>query len=131
MDFSFSKNEKLCSKKNIQTVFEKGEKFTSYPFFFVYILNAHIEPTPPVKVLISVSKKKFNRAVDRNRIKRLCRETYRLNKHILFDGIKGTEQEVHLTIHFIATEEKPFAFIHEQMKKALTQLVNEIKKHLS
>lgn len=128
MDFSFSKNEKLCSKKNIQTVFEKGEKFTSYPFFFVYILSNEPVQTS-VKVLISVSKKKFKRAVDRNRIKRLCRESYRLNKNILYDNMNEKAREVHLTIHYIANTELPFDTIHKNMQKALTQLVNEVNKN--
>lgn len=110
-------------------MFEKGEKFASYPFFFVY--NPIIENNQnPVKVLITVSKKKFKRAVDRNRIKRLCREAYRLNKSILKESFKEKTQGIHLAIHYIANTEKPVDLIMENMKKSLTQLSHEIKKNI-
>src|SRR5690606_34395065 len=78
-DRSFSKAERLCSKKLITQLFSKGSAFNLYPLRFV-ILKAEAPGTGFPQVLISVSKKYFKRAHDRNRLKRQIREAYRLNK---------------------------------------------------
>lgn len=130
MSYSFGKHEKLCSKKDIQTVFDKGEKFVSYPFFFAFYVSSDSSALPPVRVMVSVSKKKFKKAVQRNRIKRLCREAYRLNKAVLLENIKGLQGQVHLTINYIATSEMPFSEIQKGLQKALNQLSDESKKYI-
>ncbi len=83
----FGKEERLHSKKLIGRLFKEGKSFFNYPFKVVY-LETEPNNTAPVTVLISVSRKKFKRAVDRNRIKRLIREAYRKNKHILYESEK-------------------------------------------
>ncbi len=79
--FGFPKAERLCGKKKIEELFTNGSSFFLHPFLVKYL------PVPmgPHRLLITVPKKKFKRAVDRNRIKRLIREAYRLNKHILYN----------------------------------------------
>ncbi len=83
----FGKDERLHSKKLIEKLFKEGKSFFKYPFKIVYL---ETEPfnTAPVAVLVSVSKKRFKRAVERNRIKRLIREAYRKNKYILYESGK-------------------------------------------
>jgi len=131
VNYSFSKNEKLCSTKDIQTIFSKGEKFVSYPFFFAYTIQAQKEDVP-VKVMISVSKKKFKKAVDRNRIKRICREVYRLNKQILLEKLEEiTKGQLHLSINYVANAEIPFESLQKDFLKSINNLVNEIKRNLS
>jgi ribonuclease P protein component len=80
--FTFRKEEKLKSEKNIQELFSKGSSFYLFPFKVIVLPN----PNPGVRVhqiLISVSKRNFKRAVDRNLIKRRFREAYRLQKEAL------------------------------------------------
>jgi ribonuclease P protein component len=79
MDFSFSKDEKLKSKKEIDTLFSEGKSVAKYPLRLVYI-EANNNQTVPLKMGVSVSKKHFKKAVDRNYFKRVLRECYRLNK---------------------------------------------------
>lgn len=78
MQNTFSKEERLCSNKRIDALFASGDSFIAYPLRVVYISSE--TESPQVSILVSVSKKKFKRAVKRNRVKRLIREAYRLNK---------------------------------------------------
>ena len=86
MKFAFNKKEKLKSKKLIDTLFSKGQSVSAFPLRLVYI-SIPIDGGVLYKTGVSVSKKHFKRAVDRNRIKRLMREAFRLNKAHYFDNI--------------------------------------------
>jgi ribonuclease P protein component len=78
------KSERLSSQKQIQSLFTGGKSFAVPPFAIRYSkLTAPDAVTH--QVLVSVSKKNFKRATDRNRLKRQIREAYRLNKHLIAD----------------------------------------------
>jgi len=77
---SFSKEEKLCGEKDIDLVYKTGHSFLSHPLVIYHLPMNDIRLS---KVLVSVSKRKFKKAVDRNLLKRRIREAYRLNKSIL------------------------------------------------
>lgn len=82
MDFSYPKEEKLKSKITIGLLFTEGKSVSKYPLRLVYCQEKK-ETTQQIKMGVSVSKKYFKKAVDRNYFKRVLRETYRLNKHLL------------------------------------------------
>ena len=84
---TFRKAERLCSKKRIEELFSNGRSLSAYPLRAIY--EVHDQDLAPVQVLISVSKRHFKYAVDRNRLKRCIREAYRLNKHILLQHTDG------------------------------------------
>ena len=86
MDQSFKKIEKLKSQKLIEKLFSEGKSFAVYPLRLVYLQTSFEQPVK-VKTGVSVSKRNFKTAVARNRIKRLMREAYRLNKSNYFDNI--------------------------------------------
>jgi len=80
--FSFKKEERITSKKLIQELFSKGSSFYLYPFKVIWLAKPD-QNTGHRQILISVPKRKFKRAVDRNLLKRRIREAYRLNKQII------------------------------------------------
>ena len=91
MDFTYPKNQKLKSKKTIDLLFSEGVSVSKYPLRLVFVESNYgldFSKNEKLKVGVSVSKKNFKKAVDRNYFKRLLREAYRLNKHILLENIQ-------------------------------------------
>lgn len=90
MKFTYPKNERLKSKITIDLLFSKGKSVSKYPLRLVFVESDFGIPEDSNQMLkmgVSVSKKYFKHAVDRNYFKRVLRETYRLNKHILIDNL--------------------------------------------
>jgi ribonuclease P protein component len=87
MNFTYPKKERLKSKTTIGLLFSEGKSVSKYPLRLVY-RQAEADAEEKIKMGVSVSKKYFKKAVDRNYFKRVLRETYRLNKHLLLDNIE-------------------------------------------
>lgn len=87
MNFNYPKNEKLKSKITIGLLFSEGKSVSKYPLRLVYHSGA-LGDKEQLKVGVSVSKKYFKKAVDRNYFKRVLRETYRLNQHLLKEQLQ-------------------------------------------
>jgi len=121
-DRSFPKAERLCSKKLISQLFAKGSAFNLYPLRFVFLKAETPLPEFP-EVLISVSKKYFKRAHDRNRLKRQIREVYRLNKHKIMSE-NGQSLSV-LGIVYIGKEKNKYQLIEKILNLGLERLVKE------
>lgn len=116
ISYTFSKEERLCSKRLISLLFSKGSSFNLYPLRFVY--HTPEESTDAsTQLVISVSKRHFKRAVDRNRLKRQIREAYRLNKH-LFTQHQGQAPRL-LAIIYIGKEKKSFDTIQKKLISGL------------
>ena len=126
--YTFKKEERLCNKKLIDGLFHNGSSFLCYPFKAQWqFIDAPQQF--PVQILLSVSKKRFKRAVDRNLIKRRMREAYRLHKQqYLYEKLNSAEKKIVLSLGFIGKEIVPFDFTEKKMLKLLTQLCAEIAK---
>jgi ribonuclease P protein component len=121
--FSLGKSERLKSRKQIDLLFDKGRKITVFPFRLIYIC------TPAggeLKAGFTVSSKNFPRAVDRNRIKRLTREGYRVQKRDLQDMAVKNKQLVHLFFIYTAKEILTYQEISIHLKKLLDRLIQNL-----
>lgn len=123
---TFPKKEHLYGEKVIENLHTTGSSFLVYPLRVVYLNVSQPDEQIPVRVMIGVSKKKFKKAVDRNRAKRLMREAYRLNKSSLVSIIKKEEVKIFLSFQYIADEMLTFDEISTKMQKALDRLTKII-----
>ncbi|HET8860402.1 ribonuclease P protein component [Marivirga sp.] len=122
-DFSFKKSERLHHRKDIQELFEKGSSFYLYPFKVIYMTESIDSQIKPQQILISVPKRKFKKAPDRNFIKRQIREAYRHHKNL----IDPEKLSKNLKIAYIYTTDKkmPSDVLSKKLKKTLERLHQE------
>lgn len=122
---TFVKDERLSLQKEINYLFEQGLSFSIYPLRIVYLEKQTIEKVP-ASILISVPKKRLKHAVDRNRIKRLIRESYRLTKHKFWEHLFTKNKEVLLAFLYISDELYNYVQIKTVMNKVLDILIEKI-----
>ena len=124
---SFKKEERLCNIKLIEKLYHTGSSFLVYPFRIIW-LSSETNSEFPVQVLISVPKKKFKRAVDRNLLKRRIREIYRLHKsEDLFPFLNERSEKIVLAINYIGNEIAEYA----SMAKKFNTVMLRLKKNIS
>jgi len=129
-NLSFSKAERLKSKKTLARLFKEGRSFSVYPVRVVWLK----EETPrvvPLQFTVSVPKKKFKNAVDRNRIKRQIREAYRLNKSALIEKLsekQGDKESFALMMIYVSTDKEAYAKIDKAVGKCLARLARDMFK---
>ena len=122
--YTFKKEERLCSKRLLEKLFHNGSSFLLYPYRIVWLAEK-LPAEVPVQVVISVPKRRFKKAVDRNLIKRRIREIYRLNKsEQLYSYFSGSEIQLLLGIHFVGKDIPDYAFMDKKLKLAFEQLKN-------
>jgi len=125
-DFSFTKAERLCSRKAIERLFSEGRSFAKYPLRLVWLpLEVDPQATYPVQVAMSVPRKKFKKAVNRNRIRRLMREAYRINKHRLYQELQLEEEQYAIMLIYTAVEELPLKQIEDSIQNIIRRFLHQ------
>jgi len=123
MKHTFGKQEKLKSRKLIGKLFEEGKSVKKFPIRLIYLQTEHTSDFP-MQASFSVPKRNFKKAVDRNRIKRLLREAYRLEKQVLYNSIKTPYV---FMITFIGKKEPTYLELKQKIQETLALFIKEVK----
>jgi ribonuclease P protein component len=119
---SFPRNQRLKSKKVSELVFANGLKLKAPPIIVRYLDTPLSEPVA-TQVMVTVSKKKFKRAVDRNRIKRLMREAWRLQKVELENQLVADEKQRAIVFIFVASEMPNYEIVRDAMASLVEKML--------
>jgi len=125
MNLSLGKSDRLKSRKLIEQLFAEGKTIKNFPILLVYSEAEPEAGKPPLQITVSVSKRKFKRATDRNRIKRQLREAYRTQKNIFLDGYQGNKRYIAMFI-YVSNEHLDSTQINLKIKTLLTRLSDSI-----
>lgn len=122
---TYSKQERLISKKAISLLFKEGRSFFKYPYKLLFSVTSAEAQLP--KVLISIPKKNFKKAVDRNKLKRQTREIYRKNKFLFQqEGEKFVPE--HIGLIYVGKEKEDFSVMEKSISKLLKMVVEKSTK---
>ena len=119
--YTFKKEEKLKSRKTIEQLFRDGRSFSVFPFRVLWKFTG--TSVAPVQTGFAVSSKHFKKAVDRNRIKRLMREAYRLQKNDLQNLLKQQQKQLAIFIIYVGNEMPEYDLIFEKTLHMLNRLI--------
>ncbi len=128
---TFRMKERLNSRKTLEKLFGGGcsRSMAAFPVRMVYMFTEPEPGEPPAKLLVSVPKRCFKRAVKRNRAKRLVREAYRLNKDILYNALAEHEgTAVAMAVIWIDDKLHDYAEVERRVKNLLQRLSEKIGK---
>ena len=123
---TFKKEERVSLQKEIDLLFGEGVSFISYPLRVIYVEKKPLSGVD-TSILVSVSKKKFKQAVKRNRLKRLIRESYRLNKKTLCRHLKEKDSGLLIAFLFVGKELSEYKEIEAAVTKALNILIERLQ----
>jgi ribonuclease P protein component len=123
--YFLKKEDKLKSRKAIDELFKKGKNFSNFPLKVIWLPGNRLAT---LQAGVGVSSRNFKKAADRNRIKRLMREAWRLQKNCLYDQLEQNQKNLSVFFLYVGKELPPYELIFEKMGSAikrLTQWSNE------
>ena len=120
---TFPLKEHLKNKRVIEKLYAEGASVTSYPLRAVFLEQEEQEPT--AAILISVAKRRFRHAVDRNLVKRRIREAYRTSKHPFVDALQAKGKKMAVAILYIDTRHNSTEFIKRKMERLLAGIITK------
>jgi ribonuclease P protein component len=127
--YTFKKDEKLKSRKTIEQLFKEGKSFSNFPFRVLWQFTEAAKT--PIQTGFAVSSKHFKKAVDRNRIKRLMREAYRLQKNELQSLLTQQQKQLAVFIIYVGNEIPDYNFILKKTDDVLKRLIKLTNENLS
>ena len=128
MNFSLGKVNKLCSPKIIDEIFESGMQVKSYPFVIKY-KETELPKDVQFQIVFSAPKRIFRKAVQRNRIKRLCKEAFRTQKHKLDKYLKNRNKQVALFLVYTPKEELTINLLGGRTEKLIKKIISQLESN--
>ena len=125
MGNAFGKSYKLCSKIQMSRLFSNGKHVKSTDLNLIF-LKDEFNIKAPFQVMISVSKKKYKKAVQRNLIKRVCREAIRENKLILESYLIGNGKKVLFVVNYKGPISPKKEVLNPQIKSLFKKLIKNV-----
>lgn len=126
MNEKFGKNYKLCSRKAIDAVFKEGRSVKAYPLV-VHFQERKLAPGQPFQLVFSAPKRNFRLAHERNRIKRVLRETFRKKKLILEEVLRRENKQLALFVIYTARDELPLNKLMDKTEQLLVRITQELQ----
>ena len=123
------KYERICKENDIKALFNKGVGVSVYPYRVIFLFRRDESCPMTVRMLVSVSKKRFHHAVKRNRVKRLMREAWRKNKAPLYEICKRDNISVDVALVYTATVIHSYEEMLKKTQKAVQEIVKDHEKH--
>jgi ribonuclease P protein component len=127
MDQSFGKEYKLCSKILIDKLFQEGKRYRNFPFSMSY-LQGDFQFSAPFQILISVPKRQFKKAHDRNYVKRCIREIIRKNKELITNHQQRDNNKIVLSVIYNFNQVITFVEMEQKLVQALKMLSSKLKQ---
>ena len=126
----FGKRERIVSQKLIDELFGgSNQSLVAFPLRIVYLYKERAKDEPPVQVLMSVPKKRFKHAVDRNRVKRQLREAYRQHKDIV-DSVLGEEEGLAIAFIWLSDRHAPSTVVDQRVATLLEKMAKKVKSEV-
>ncbi len=125
--FTYNKHQKLKSRKAIASLFQTGNSLHSFPVRVIYTIENNVVDSSVIsKAAVSVSSRHFKKAAQRNRIKRLLRESWRLEKYILESVLQKHHSKASLFFVYTGTQIPEFVEVQSQIKKLIEKILKTI-----
>ncbi|MDP4685192.1 MAG: ribonuclease P protein component [Crocinitomicaceae bacterium] len=125
MNVELNKKYKLCSHTIIKAIFEEGKTIKQYPLRSIALAIEPDSTKAAFQLVISVPKRNFKKAHDRNRIRRQLKEAFRLNKGILEEKLIEQKQQIALFLVYTERTQLEYKVLESKMKKLIQQITIE------
>lgn len=127
--FSYNKREKLKSRKQLEALFTAGTIFIIFPLK-IYYQEVEVQDNI-LKTGVGTSRKNFKKAVERNRIKRLLREAYRIEKPGLLNYLQQNKKQIALFFLYIDKSLPAYDLLKEKMQQSIEKLIKNLNERAS
>lgn len=127
MPYTFGKEERLCSRSLMDRLYADGHRLLAFPFSVQWLA---VEGTQPCQIMIVAPKRRFRHAVDRNHVRRLTRECWRLRKPDFYTFLQEHNLCIVLSLVYVHNEIMPHDQLAHKMDKLIELLRQDILKSL-